>query len=57
MKVIKRDKSLVDYDLEKISIAIAGAFEEYNREFDDIKLLDYIDGIIQNKNRNKNCYH
>lgn len=51
MKVIKRDKSLVDYDLEKISIAIAGAFEEYNREFDDIKLLDYIDGIIQNKNR------
>lgn len=51
MKVIKRDKNLVDYDLEKISIAIAGAFEEYNREFDDIKLLDYIDGIIQNKNR------
>lgn len=51
MKVIKRDKSLVDYDLEKISIAIAGAFEEYNREFDDIKLLDYIDGIIQSKNR------
>lgn len=54
MKVIKRDKSLVDYDLEKISIAIAGAFEEYNREFDDIKLLDYIDGIIQNKNRDIN---
>jgi ribonucleoside-triphosphate reductase len=54
LKVIKRDKSLVDYDLEKISIAIAGAFEEYNREFDDIKLLDYIDGIIQNKNRDIN---
>lgn len=51
MKVIKRDKNLVDYDLEKISIAIAGAFEEYNREFDDIKLLDYIDAIIQSKNR------
>lgn len=52
MKVIKRDKSLVNYDLEKISIAIAGAFEEYNREFDDIKLLDYIDAVIQSKNRN-----
>lgn len=46
MEVIKRDGSIVPYDLEKISIAISGAFLEQGKEFDDIDLLDEIDETI-----------
>ena len=40
MKVIKRNGDLVDYDLEKISIAISVAFEELGSVFEDAKMLD-----------------
>lgn len=46
MKVIKRDGSAVQYDLEKISIAISGAFEELNKEFSDAVVLDEIETRI-----------
>lgn len=46
IEVKKRNGSIVPYDLEKISIAISGAFEEFNEEFDDIEVLNYIDNII-----------
>ena len=38
-KVIKRDGAIVDYDLEKIAIAISGAFDETDSVFDDINML------------------
>lgn len=38
-KVIKRDGTIVDYDLEKIAIAISGAFDETDSVFDDINML------------------
>lgn len=48
--VIKRDGTEVNFDLEKISIAIAGAFEEVGRQdFDDIAVLDEIEFEIINK--------
>lgn len=43
MQVIKRDGSCVNYDLEKISIAISGAFEELNEEFSDAVVLNEIE--------------
>lgn len=46
MDVIKRNGQKAPYDLEKISIAISGAFEDFNEEFDDIELLNHIDDII-----------
>lgn len=46
MNVIKRDGTFVEYDLEKISIAISGAFEELGREFNDAILLQEIEDII-----------
>lgn len=46
MKVIKRNGDLVDYDLEKISIAISGAFEELGSVFKDAKMLDEINSKI-----------
>ena len=46
IKVIKRDGSIVDFDLEKISIAIAGAFDEVGKqEFADVKVLNDIEDI------------
>ena len=47
MEVIKRDGSTATYDLEKISIAISGAFLEHGNEFDDIALLDEINDTIE----------
>ena len=47
MKVIKRNGDLVDYDLEKISIAISGAFEELGSVFEDAKMLDEINSKIE----------
>ena len=38
-KVVKRDGTIVDYDLEKIAIAISGAFDETDSVFDDINML------------------
>lgn len=38
----------VPYNLEKISIAISGAFNELNKEFDDSVLLDDIEWTIWN---------
>ena len=46
MYVIKRDGSRVKYDLEKISIAISGAFEEFGREFSDAVVLNEIEAKI-----------
>ena len=47
MIVVKRDGSEVDYDLERISIAIAGAFEDLNKEFDDVSVLNNIEHYIK----------
>lgn len=46
MYVIKRDGSRVKYDLEKISIAISGAFEEFGQEFSDAVVLNEIEAKI-----------
>lgn len=46
MEVIKRDGSIVPYDINKISIAIAGAFSELSKEFYDTLVLDEIQEII-----------
>ena len=45
--VLKRDGSEVDYDLERISIAIAGAFEDLNKEFEDINVLNNVEHYIK----------
>ena len=45
--VIKRDGSEVDYDLERISIAIAGAFEDLGREFEDVNVLNSVEQYIR----------
>ena len=47
MEVIKRNGDVVPYDLEKISIAISGAFQDLNEEFEDLDVLDYIDEEIK----------
>lgn len=47
MYVVKRNGNKVPFDLEKISIAISGAFQDFNEEFDDLKLLDYIYETIE----------
>lgn len=43
MQVKKRDGSLVPYDIEKISTAIAAAFQEFNQDFTDPEVLDDIE--------------
>ena len=48
VEVIKRDGSKVPFDEEKISIAIAGAFNEFDEEFDNPSLLTLIEMDIQN---------
>ena len=47
MIVVKRDGTKVPYDLERISIAIAGAFEDLNKEFDDINVLNNVEHYIK----------
>ena len=47
IKVIKRDGTKVKYNLEKISIAISGAFNELDKEFDDSVVLDDIERCIK----------
>ena len=42
-EVIKRDGSVVMYDIEKIAKAISGAFSDFNKEFDDVYVLDLIE--------------
>ena len=52
--VIKRDGSEVSYDLERISTAIAGAFEDVGKkEFDDLYILDSIEQMIKDSNKDK----
>lgn len=48
MEVKKRDGSIVPYDLEKISIAISGAFQDFDEEFEDINVLNSIDDDLYN---------
>ena len=52
MKVIKRDGAIVPYDLEKISIAISGAFLDFDEEFDDISVLNSIDDELHSRGEN-----
>jgi len=47
IKVVKRDGTKVKYNLEKISIAISGAFNELGKEFDDSIVLDDIETCIK----------
>ena len=47
MKVIKRNGQLVEYDLEKISIAIDSAFEDLGEVFESDTVLNEIDFKIQ----------
>ena len=49
MIVIKRDGTPVDYDLEKISVAIEGAFEDLGHTFESAVTLDEIDSIIKKR--------
>ena len=49
MIVIKRDGLAVDYDLEKISVAIEGAFEDLGHTFESSITLNEIDEAIHNK--------
>ena len=54
MIVIKRDGSEVNYDLERISTAIAGAFEDVGRaEFDDLYVLDSIEQMIKDSKKDR----
>lgn len=46
MQVLKRDNSIVPYDLEKISIAISGAFLDFDEEFNDVDMLTDIDNSL-----------
>ena len=46
MIVIKRDGTPVEYDLEKISVAVEGAFEDLGKTFESAVTLDEIDNTI-----------
>lgn len=46
MEIVKRDGTIVPYDLEKIAVAISGAFSDFNEEFEDDELLQSIDETI-----------
>ena len=48
MQVKKRNGEIVPYDLEKISIAISGAFQDFDEEFEDINVLNSIDDDLYN---------
>lgn len=47
MKVIKRNGESADYDIEKISIAVEGAFEELGEIFESAVTLNEIDFAIK----------
>ena len=49
MIVIKRDGTFVDYNLEKISVAIEGAFEDLGHVFESAITLNEIDEIIHKR--------
>ena len=54
MIIVKRDGTEVPYDLERISTAIAGAFEDVgNDEFDDLFVLDVIEQMIKDSKKDK----
>lgn len=53
IKVIKRDGSKVDYNLEKIAIAISGAFLDLEEEFSDSCVLDTVEDKIKAICRNE----
>ena len=52
MKVKKRNGEVVPYDLEKIAIAISGAFQDFDEEFEDINVLNSIDDDLYNWDEN-----
>jgi ribonucleoside-triphosphate reductase len=45
-KVKKRDGSIVPYDLDKISIAISGAFGDFDEKFNDNRVLKDINETL-----------
>ena len=47
LKVIKRDGKLVDFDFNRIELAIINAYEDYYGEdcFDDLEIEDILDNI------------
>lgn len=47
--VQKRDGSLVPYEVEKIAIAIYGAFTDLDKEFNDIRVLDEVEDLIKHR--------
>lgn len=55
-KVKKRNGFIAPYDLEKISIAISGAFQDFNKEFEDIEVLNDIEDRLQQFFFNKDEY-
>lgn len=55
-KVKKRNGFIAPYDLEKISIAISGAFQDFDKEFEDIEVLNDIENRLQEVFFNKNEY-
>ena len=46
-KVKKRNGFIAPYDLEKISIAISGAFQDFDKEFEDIEVVNDIEDRLQ----------
>ena len=46
MEVRKRNGDIVPFDLEKIAIAISGAFEDFDEEFYDPALLNDLDQYL-----------
>lgn len=50
MEVKKRDGTIVPYDLEKVSIAISGAFADFKEVFEDIEVLTAIEDAIMSYN-------
>ena len=55
-KVKKRNGFIAPYDLEKISIAISGAFQDFDKEFEDIEVLNDIEDRLQQFFFNKDEY-
>lgn len=55
-KVKKRNGFIAPYDLEKISIAISGAFQDLGKEFEDIAVLNDIEDRLQQFFFNKDEY-
>ena len=49
MKVKKRNRDVVEYDIEKIACAVAGPFQESGEDFEDVALLDSIDEHVRRK--------